>query len=59
LETLKITEEDILEEKTEYTNKMLVAPVPATVQNKQTVMPKSIVLNLGWFDRDRIKFEDW
>jgi len=45
LETLKITEEDILEETKEYTDKMLVAPVLATVQNKQTVIPKSIVLD--------------
>jgi len=59
LETLKITEEDILEETKEYTDKMLVAPVLATVQNKQTVIPKSIVLDSEWFDRDRIKFEDW
>jgi len=27
--------------------------------NKQAVMPKNIVPDPGWFDRDRIKFEDW
>jgi len=27
--------------------------------NIQTVIPKSIVLDPGWFDRNRTKFEDW
>ena len=26
--------------------------------NKQAVMPKSMVSDLGWFDRDRTKFEN-
>jgi len=59
LGSLKITKEDASEEMTEYTTKMLVALVSATVQNKQTVMLKSMVLDLGWFNRDRTKFEDW
>ena len=31
------------------------------VYNKtvQAVMPKSMVLDPGWFDRNRTKFEDW
>jgi len=40
--------------------KMSVAPVPATINNnKQAVMPRYIVLDPGWFDRDRTKFKDW
>jgi len=39
---------------------MSTAPAPA-VSNKniQTEMPKSMVLDPGWFDGDRTKFEDW
>ena len=39
---------------------MSTAPVPA-VYNKtvQAVMPKSIVLDLEWFDSDQTKFKDW
>jgi len=43
---LRITKEDALEETTEYTDKMLVAPVPAIAQKKQVVMPKSMILDL-------------
>ena len=49
--------EDALEKTIEYTNKMLTALV--NVQNKQAELLKSMVLDLGWFDRDRTKFEDW
>ena len=42
---------------TETTNTMSTVPVQV-VQNKQTVIPKSIVLDLGWFDKDRTKFKD-
>jgi len=28
-------------------------------KNVQTTMPKSIVPDLGWFDSDQTKFEDW
>jgi len=39
---------------------MSVAPVLVmTNTNKQAVMPKNIVLDLGWFDGDRIIFKDW
>ena len=39
---------------------MSVASVPVTTNNnEQTVISKSIVLDLGWFDGDRTKFEDW
>jgi len=44
---LRITEEDISIEttETETTDKMSVVPVPATAQNEQTVIPKSMVLD--------------
>ena len=33
---------------------------PATMNdNVQAVMPKSMVSDLGWFNRNRTKFEDW
>ena len=28
-------------------------------KNIQAIMPKSIVPDLEWFDRDQTKFEDW
>jgi len=46
LESLKITEE-ASENTTEYTNKMLTAPAPVNIQNKQARLSKSIVLDLG------------
>ena len=56
---LRITEEDILKETTdiETTDKILTAPV-LVVYNEQAVMPKSMVPDLGWFNMNRIKFED-
>ena len=39
---------------------MSVVPVPAIINNNiQAVIPKSIVLDLEWFDRNQTKFEDW
>ena len=59
LGSLRITKEDISEvtTETETTNAMLTVLAPA-VQNEQVVMPKSMVLDLKWFNRDRMKFED-
>jgi len=37
---------------------MSTAPAPMT-NNKQATMPKNIVPDSGWFNVDRIKFEDW
>jgi len=28
-------------------------------ENRQTKLPKNIVLDPGWFDGDQMKFEDW
>ena len=54
---LRITEENVLERATKYTDNMLIVPV---VYNKtvQTVMPKSIVLDPEWFDGNWMKFKD-
>jgi len=39
---------------------MLTAPAPAEYnKNVLTTIPKSMVPDPGWFDRDRTKFEDW
>jgi len=39
---------------------MSAAPAPVTTNtNEQAIMPKSIVLDPRWFNRDRTKFEDW
>ena len=32
---------------------------PAETNNGQVVMPKSMVPDTGWFNRNRMKFEDW
>ena len=56
---MRITKEDTSEETTEYTYNMSTGLALVTVQNKQAGLPKSIVPDLGWFDRNRTKFEDW
>jgi len=41
---------------------MSVAPATAAAaasENTQAGLPKSMVLDPGWFDGDRSKFEDW
>ena len=41
---------------------MSVAPAPAAAavsKNIQAGLPKNMVLDPGWFDGDRSKFEDW
>ena len=39
-------------------DKMLIV-LASIVQNKQVFMLKSMVLDLGWFNGDRTKFEHW
>ena len=36
-----------------------MSSILANEQNVQAQLPKSMVLDPGWFDRDRMKFEDW
>ena len=41
---------------------MSTAPAPMAVEiggNVSAGLPKSMVPDLGWFDGDRLKFEDW
>ena len=55
----------ITEEASEYKQtdmEMSAAPALAAVANSKNVqveMPKNMVLDLGWFDGDQTKFEDW
>jgi len=59
---LQITEEASDEYEQTTTKEMLVAPAPAAVGNSENVqagLPKNMVPDPGWFDGDRMKFEDW
>jgi len=59
---LQITEEASDEYKQTTMEDMLVAPAPETVANSgniQAGLPKNMVLDPGWFDGNRSKFEDW
>jgi len=38
---------------------MLTAPAATPVVNELAGMPRSMVLDLGWFDSNQTKFEDW
>ena len=60
LGSLQITNK-ILDETIEQLDKaMSVVPAPVTMNmNEQAVMPKNIVLDPGWFNGDKTKFEDW
>ena len=59
LKSLRITKENTLNEttKTETIDAMSIVSALA-VQNKQAVMPKNIVPDSEWFDRNRMKFEN-
>jgi len=62
LESLQIMEEPSNKYEQTTTKEMSVAPAPVAVANSknvQTGMPKNMVLDPGWFDGDRTKFEDW
>ena len=58
LGSLQITEE-ASERTTEYTDKMLIVLVLAQESNEQAGLPKNMISDPGWFDRDRTKFKDW
>ena len=38
---------------------MLTAPAATPVVNESAGMPRSMVPDPGWFDSNRMKFEDW
>jgi len=58
---LQITEEASSKYKQIETDEMSNAPAlaVATNENIQAGMPKNMVPDPGWFDRDRTKFKDW
>ena len=60
LESLQITNE-ALEEYKQSDTEMSTAPAPVPIMNmnEQAVMPKNIVPDPGWFDRNWTKFKDW
>jgi len=59
---LQITEEASSKYKQTTTEEMSVALAPVAVANSKNIqvgMPKNMIPDLGWFNRDRTKFEDW
>ena len=62
LGSLKINEEASTDEYKPTDTEMSVAPALAATavsKNIQAGLPKNMVLDLGWFDGDWSKFEDW
>ena len=57
LESLKITNK-ALERTNKQTDKEILIVLEQTNENIQTMILKSIVLDLEWFNGDRMKFED-
>ena len=59
---MQITEEASDDYEQTTTEEMSVAPTPTAVANSENVqagLPKNMVPDPGWFDGDRMKFEDW
>ena len=58
LGSLQINEEASTEEYEQTDTEMSVAPAAVASENVQARLPKSMVLDPGWFDGDRSKFEN-
>ena len=59
LRSLKITNEASSKTNKQSDKEMSIVLAPTTMNdNIQTVMPKSMVSDLEWFDKDQTKFED-
>ena len=59
LRSLKITNEASSKTNKQSDKEMSIVLAPTTINdNIQTVMPKSMVSDLEWFDKDQTKFED-
>jgi len=59
---LQINEEASTDEYEQTDTEMSVAPATTAAvvsENVQAGLPKNMVLDPGWFDGDRSKFEDW
>jgi len=62
LGSLQINEEASIDEYNTTDTEMSVAPAPvaaAISENVQAGLPKNMVPDLGWFNSDWLKFEDW
>jgi len=62
LGSLQINEEASMSKYEQTDTEMLVAQATAAIavsENVQAGLPKNMVLDPGWFDGDRSKFEDW
>ena len=59
LGSLQIIEEASSKYKQTTTEEMSTVPAVAMNENVQAGMLKNMVLDLGWFNSDQTKFEDW
>ena len=63
LGSLRITKDNMSNKSTELatpeTDRMSTAPAPAPVVYNKSIPTKTMVLDPGWFNGDRTKFEDW
>ena len=62
LGSLKITDKTSNETSERTDTEMSTAPAPIAIEigrNVSAGMPKNMVPDPGWFDGDRMKFEDW
>jgi len=62
LGSLQINKEASIEEYKQTDTEMSMAPATtaaAVSKNVQAGLPKNMVLDPGWFNGDRSKFEDW
>ena len=62
LGSLRIMDETSNKTSEQTDTEMSTAPVPMAVEiggNVSAGMPKNMVPDPGWFDGDRMKFEDW
>ena len=57
LGSLQINKEASSNEQTD--TEMSTAPTVTPAVNELAEMPRSMVPDLGWFDSDQMKFEDW
>ena len=58
LGSLQINEEASTNNK-QMDTEMSTAPAPTPAVNKSAGVPRSMVPDPGWFDRDQTKFGDW
>ena len=60
LRSLRITKDNMSNQSTELTTPEIeeILTVPVTIVYNKNIPAKSMVLDPGWFNRDRIKFED-